>query len=71
MIVGADTRLDLFYSDLSYEDERTTILPPRRGSISWMCPERLVAEPRPAKEWDVYALGMVIYEVRMVVCTWQ
>ena len=40
------------------------------GSYAWMSPELLefdeAYEHRPTKESDVYALGMLIYEVRLL-----
>jgi len=39
------------------------------GSYPWMSPELLdpddTCEPGPTKESDIYALGMLIYEVRV------
>ena len=39
------------------------------GHIQWTSPELLDWNYRPTKESDVYALGMVIYEVRIFVYT--
>ena len=45
------------------------------GSIRWMSPELLdpdqsgTTDRRPTKESDCYALGMVVYEVRVAVPT--
>jgi serine/threonine protein kinase len=33
------------------------------GTYQWMAPELFNENPRPSKASDVYALGMVIYEV--------
>ena len=37
------------------------------GTLQWMAPELLDGESRPSKESDIYAFGMVIYEVRRIV----
>ena len=34
------------------------------GTLQWMAPELFDGESRPSRESDIYALGMVIYEVR-------
>ena len=36
------------------------------GTYRWMAPELFDGVSRPSKESDVYALGMVIYEVRRI-----
>jgi len=33
------------------------------GTLPWMAPELFDGKSRPSKESDIYALGMVIYEV--------
>ena len=33
------------------------------GTLHWMAPELFVSESRPSKATDIYALGIVIYEV--------
>ena len=49
-----------------------SLIPPtEEGSIRWMSPELLdperfeITDCRPTKQSDCYALGMVIYEVRI------
>jgi len=37
--------------------------PARGGTLQWMAPELFDGESSPSKESDIYALGMVIYEV--------
>ena len=64
MVVGADTRRDP--SDLDFLDANQGITVIFRDSrVRWTSPELLDWNYRPTKESDVYALGMVIYEVRI------
>jgi len=37
--------------------------PTRGGTIRWMAPELFTDDQHPSKASDIYALGMVIYEV--------
>ena len=39
------------------------------GTPQWMAPELFDGKSRPSKESDIYALGMVIYEVRTLYAT--
>jgi len=62
-IVSVDTDLD---STLSVANQRDSLMSfIQGGSYPWMSPELLDFddEHRPTKESDVYALGMLIYEV--------
>ena len=70
-IVGADARLDPLDPNLLDVNPRDSLMSfIEGGSYPWMSPELLdlnTGNYRPAKESDVYAIGMVIYEVRTFV----
>ena len=65
-IVSVGTHLDPTPIALSRKDSLMTIM--EGGSYPWMSPELLdfddTSENRPTKESDIYAMGMVVYEVR-------
>lgn len=67
-IVGVDARLDPLDPDLLSVNRRDSLMSfVEGGSYPWMSPELLDLDEgnyRPTKESDIYALGMVIYEVR-------
>ena len=63
MVIGVDAHLDPSGSNL-VDGNQGGMTRPRR--TRWMSPEFLRSS-RPTKESDVYALGMVIYEVRVCV----
>ena len=63
-VVGADARLDPLDLNLLDVDYGGSIVSRRARRAS---PELLNLNFRPTKESDVYALGMVIYEVRVCV----
>ena len=69
-IVSVDTRLDPNLSVANQRDSLMSFI--YGGSYPWMSPELLdqgdASEHGPTKESDVYALGMVIYEVRAHGC---
>ena len=60
MVIGVDAHPDPF--DPKLLDET----PPIHIHARWTSPE-LMEGSRPTKESDIYALGMVIYEVRICV----
>lgn len=68
-IVGVDTHLDPLDPSLLIVNQRDSLMSfVEGGSYPWMSPELLEVSDgnyRPTKESDVYALGMVIYEVRI------
>lgn len=68
-IVGVDTHLDPLDSNLLNLNQRDSLMSfVEGGSYPWMSPELLDLDEgsyRPTKESDIYALGMVIYEVRI------
>ena len=41
-----------------------------KGTLQWMAPELFIDDPRPSKASDIYALGMVIYEVGFPFILW-
>jgi serine/threonine protein kinase len=65
-IVGAGAHLDTLDPNLLAVNQRDSLMSfIEGGSYPWMSPELLDAENyRPTKASDIYALGMVIYEVR-------
>ena len=70
-IVGADASLDPLDPNLLDVNPRDSLMSfIEGGSHPWTSPELLDSNTgnyRPTKESDVYAMGMVIYEVRMFV----
>ena len=60
-VVGVDAHMDPLGPKL-LDANQTGMTPFRR--VRWMSPE-LLESSGPTKESDVYALGMVIYEVRV------
>ena len=67
-MVGADTHLDPSDQNLS-DVNQGMIIVFLEERVWWTSPELLDWNYRPTKESDVYALGMVIYEVRMFIYT--
>ncbi|KAF9647923.1 kinase-like protein, partial [Thelephora ganbajun] len=62
--VNVDTHLDPNFLDANQRDSLMSFI--HGGSYPWMSPELLdfdANEHRPTKESDIYALGMLIYEV--------
>ena len=68
IIGGADTQLDPLDPGLLCASQRDSLMSfVEGGSYLWMSPELLETNTgnyRPTKESDIYALGMVVYEVR-------
>lgn len=66
-VVGFGTHLDHLDADFSSANQRDSLMSfIEGGTYPWMSPELLgmdVGNGRPTKESDIYALGMVIYEV--------
>ena len=64
-----DTLLDPLDPNLLSLNHRDSLMSfVEGGSYPWMSPELLdpnEGNDRPTKESDIYALGMVVYEVRM------
>lgn len=65
-VVGADTHIDPFGLNLLDANQGMMVIF-GRGCAWWASPELLDWNYRPTKASDVYALGMVIYEVRISV----
>lgn len=67
-IVGVDTHLDPLDPNLLSLNHRDSLMSfVDGGSYPWMGPELLELNEgnyKPTQESDIYALGMVIYEVR-------
>ena len=65
-MASEDTHLDFTLAAANQRDSLMSFVP--GGSYQWMSPELLDfdadgLEHRPTKESDIYALGMLIYEV--------